>query len=535
MHVKIPRPATNPVRVQVEPKTSAPQSYGSGATGHRLESASVLAAAAAASPVQMKSPFTTEDTATQVHAAARRAVSGSSRPLPYLEQIQQSFGKHDISNIQAHTDAAAAEGAAAMGAEAFATGNHVAFAGAPDLHTAAHEAAHVVQQRAGVQLKGGVGSGGDEYERHADAVAERVVQGKSSEALLDQHAPSGSRSAEGARPSAAGAAPVQRLILTIGDEDEIVQRSAIELAKETKERVVALEKADDSAFPKSMAGEKLRIVAHGSPENIGGLDPEALAARLFQLKLPSDVLQISLVACESGVPNKTGQTPAERVRNELLKRYTRSGAKLNVNNAFTTMGFKGISVRLPGAKFRALWSADEAQAEINRAAAAERQSGRGAGSEAAVADAQQRIQYFGGVLKSIQAAEALEATLQGIEEKLKDPKLAASEHDVLTEQRRTLRGKLRDEQLKHLKNKDASRVHFGERRSQAKRRQQKAAQQARADAAEQLDWNDVAPATARPQHQADEDEDDAPDSWESWATDEDASAKQVNNGKQATK
>jgi hypothetical protein len=75
-----------------------------------------------------------------------------------------------------------------MGADAFAMGDHVAFAGAPDLHTAAHEAAHVVQQRAGVQLEGGVGEVGDAYEQHADAVADLVVQGKSSEALLDRYA-----------------------------------------------------------------------------------------------------------------------------------------------------------------------------------------------------------------------------------------------------------------------------------------------------------------------------------------------------------
>jgi hypothetical protein len=104
--------------------------------------------------------------------------------LPHAGQIQQLFGRHDISNIQAHTDAPAAAGARAMGAEAYATGNHVAFAAQPDLHTAAHEAAHVVQQRAGVQLKGGVGAVGDPYERNADAVADRVVQGKSAEDLL---------------------------------------------------------------------------------------------------------------------------------------------------------------------------------------------------------------------------------------------------------------------------------------------------------------------------------------------------------------
>ena len=70
-----------------------------------------------------------------------------------------------------------------MGAQAFATGNHVAFAGTPDLHTAAHEAAHVVQQRGGVHLKGGVGEAGDTYEQHADAVADKVVRGESAEAL----------------------------------------------------------------------------------------------------------------------------------------------------------------------------------------------------------------------------------------------------------------------------------------------------------------------------------------------------------------
>jgi hypothetical protein len=89
-------------------------------------------------------------------------------------RLRRAFGHHDISGIQAHTDGAAAASAGAMGAQAFATGNHVAFAGTPDLRTAAHEAAHVVQQRGGVQLKGGVGEAGDSYEQHADAVADRV-------------------------------------------------------------------------------------------------------------------------------------------------------------------------------------------------------------------------------------------------------------------------------------------------------------------------------------------------------------------------
>ncbi|HEX2570951.1 MAG TPA: DUF4157 domain-containing protein [Polyangia bacterium] len=122
----------------------------------------------------------------QIHEAAAHGTSGASGTLPHLAEIQRSFGDHDVSHIKAHTDDRATAAARSMGAEAFATGEHVAFAGSPSLHTAAHEAAHVVQQRAGVQLKGGVGEVRDQYEQHADAVADRVVQGKSSAALLDE-------------------------------------------------------------------------------------------------------------------------------------------------------------------------------------------------------------------------------------------------------------------------------------------------------------------------------------------------------------
>jgi uncharacterized protein DUF4157 len=141
------------------------------------------------------------DASQAVHAAAEHGIAGSSSPLPYADQIQRAFGHHDVSNIQAHSDGAAETGAHAMGAQAFATGNHVAFAGTPDLHTAAHEAAHVVQQRGGVHLKGGVGVEDDSYERHADAVADRVVAGESAQELLDQHAPAKGATSSGPNPA----------------------------------------------------------------------------------------------------------------------------------------------------------------------------------------------------------------------------------------------------------------------------------------------------------------------------------------------
>ncbi|HEY0993671.1 MAG TPA: DUF4157 domain-containing protein [Kofleriaceae bacterium] len=131
-----------------------------------------------------------------MQAAAERGIAGGSHPLPYVDAIQPLFGGHDLGAIQAHTDGHAAAGARDMGAAAFAAGNHVAFAGTPDVHTAAHEAAHVVQQRAGVQLKSGVGEAGDAYERNADAVADRVVQGRSAADLLPPPQAGGTGGAE---------------------------------------------------------------------------------------------------------------------------------------------------------------------------------------------------------------------------------------------------------------------------------------------------------------------------------------------------
>ena len=126
----------------------------------------------------------------QVHTAAAGGLEGPGGSLPHLDTIQRAFGRHDVTGINAHVGGPAAEATQAMGAEAYATGSHVAFAGAPSLHTAAHEATHIIQQRGSVQLKDGVGAAGDPHEQHADAVADRVVAGGSAEELLDAYAPS---------------------------------------------------------------------------------------------------------------------------------------------------------------------------------------------------------------------------------------------------------------------------------------------------------------------------------------------------------
>jgi hypothetical protein len=127
------------------------------------------------------------------HAVAASGTQGASTRLPWLDRIQAAFGDHDVRGARAHTGAEATDAVDALGASAFTRGADVAFgSGAPDLHLAAHEAAHVVQQQGGVQLAGGVGAEGDRWERHADAVADAVVAGKSAKPLLDEVAAPGS-------------------------------------------------------------------------------------------------------------------------------------------------------------------------------------------------------------------------------------------------------------------------------------------------------------------------------------------------------
>ncbi len=124
-----------------------------------------------------------------VHAVATHGIQSPAEPLPHLDAIRRSFGHHDVSAVRAHTDDVAQNACASLGAEGFTSSNDVAFAGPPSLHTAAHEAAHVVQQRGAIQLKGGLGQPGDRYEQHADRVADLVVRGESAEAVLDEVSP----------------------------------------------------------------------------------------------------------------------------------------------------------------------------------------------------------------------------------------------------------------------------------------------------------------------------------------------------------
>ncbi len=171
-----PRPRA-PSPEATEPRARPPTEAGPGAGFHDY-SYTVQLDAIAPGP---RDPET-------VHAVASQGVASGGGPLPFADRIAASFGAHDVSDVRAHVGGAAASANETLGSRAYATGKDIAFAGSPDLHTTAHEAAHVVQQRAGVALKGGVGEAGDPYEQHANAVADAVVAGKSAEPLLDQMA-----------------------------------------------------------------------------------------------------------------------------------------------------------------------------------------------------------------------------------------------------------------------------------------------------------------------------------------------------------
>ncbi|MEO7735266.1 MAG: DUF4157 domain-containing protein [Kofleriaceae bacterium] len=118
-----------------------------------------------------------------VSQAAAAGTTGSAQ-LPHVAQIQHAFGEHDVSGVKSTTGGTAAAACDQIGAESYAQGNHVAFKQAPSLWLAAHEAAHVVQQRNGAVVPGGVGQAGDAHEQHADRVADRVVAGRSAAELF---------------------------------------------------------------------------------------------------------------------------------------------------------------------------------------------------------------------------------------------------------------------------------------------------------------------------------------------------------------
>ncbi|MBL8623572.1 MAG: DUF4157 domain-containing protein [Myxococcales bacterium] len=141
--------------------------------------AASAASAGGGGPVQHAHP-----SAGRVTGDGGLGLPASGEALPHGDRIRSSFGAHAgvLDGVTAHVGGEGGAITRAQGAQALAVGDHVAFAAPPDLHLAAHEAAHVAQQQQGVQFHG---AGGDAaLEAHADQVADRVVAGRSAEDLL---------------------------------------------------------------------------------------------------------------------------------------------------------------------------------------------------------------------------------------------------------------------------------------------------------------------------------------------------------------
>lgn len=120
-----------------------------------------------------------------VGETARAGTQGAGELLPHRERLASSFGpEHDLSSIRAHVGGSSASACRDLGASAYATGSSVAFSNSPDLWLAAHETAHVLQQRGGLVAANESDRRGSSAERRADAVADRVVAGRSAADLL---------------------------------------------------------------------------------------------------------------------------------------------------------------------------------------------------------------------------------------------------------------------------------------------------------------------------------------------------------------
>jgi len=149
------------------------------------------------------------DTTVSPKQIAALGTSGSGSKLPHYHKIQRSFGSHDLSTVDAYTGEAARTASTDLNAEAYTVGDSIAFRDrSPSLETAAHEAAHVIQQRSGVQLRGDLDQPGDLYEQHAEIVAARLVSGESVESLLNTGPAGGEAVIRGG--TIAMSSPVQR-------------------------------------------------------------------------------------------------------------------------------------------------------------------------------------------------------------------------------------------------------------------------------------------------------------------------------------
>lgn len=276
---------------------------------------------------------------------AQRGIGGGGGALPFLERIQQAFGPvHDLSSVRAHIGGDASLACAAISAQGYATGNDVAFTTSPSLHVAAHEAAHVVQQRAGVRLSDGVGQLGDEHEDMADRVADRVVRGESAADLLPATSTGGHASvlAVQRKPPPGQVKPLSALITQAKTQEAIAKKlqfQRIKLQRELKDCEPTrggVKKSDD--LKKRISELKKRISELSTDEQnartrAGELKQQAIefAIKVYQIdvtKAKKVVYDSSVIGEALTVPGHRGEPPTIRVGNQAFSSAPMLGSTL---------------------------------------------------------------------------------------------------------------------------------------------------------------------------------------------------------------
>ncbi|MGW2048824.1 eCIS core domain-containing protein [Streptomyces sp. NPDC001858] len=126
-------------------------------------------------------PDTVQRAADSVQSVIRSA--GAPLNSAVRQDMEARLGA-DFGDVRLHTDAAARQSAAAVGARAYTSGSHVVIGdGGGDRHTLAHELTHVIQQRQGPVAGTDHGDGlrvsdpSDRYERAAEDNARRALSG----------------------------------------------------------------------------------------------------------------------------------------------------------------------------------------------------------------------------------------------------------------------------------------------------------------------------------------------------------------------
>lgn len=197
------------------------------------------------------------------------------KPLdPATRLFFEARMQHYFGTVRVHTDASAADTATAMGARAYTAGRDIVFGsgeyftGSKDgVRLLAHELTHVVQQRQGVSIEGGMGRAGDVYERQADAVADAVVAGRPVGSLLSSRAAPADtgrsvtiqrQQAQNASPATPDKEPEETLV----SEGDFMRKAVIDSARRRRDGAIPIVSAEEredvrTGYPRPNAEGKI--------------------------------------------------------------------------------------------------------------------------------------------------------------------------------------------------------------------------------------------------------------------------------------